>query len=384
MNILFVLDQFNDQNNGTTVSAKQFADMFRNRGHNVRVLCIGESNEFVYGLKEKHIPIFQPLIHNQGMMLAKAEKEILNEAISWADLVHIYIPTPLGLECRKVAEKLNTPHTAAFHVQPEHITYNIGLSHSRFAVEKIYRYYRNHFFNFFTHIHCPSQWIADELKKRSYTAELHVISNGVNPAFKCQKKQKSKAFKHKFCIIMVGRLSPEKKQELLIQAVLQSPYEDQIQLIFAGKGPRKNHLERLGKALTNPPVIHFYKQEQLAKILSMCDLYVHTSEVESESISCVEAFHSGLVPVIAKSPFSATSQFALDNRSLFDVNNVKQLTQKIDYWFIHPEERKDMEKRYAEYGKKFQIEYCVDKMEEMFNKAIEDRNSHKGGIDEEL
>ena len=41
-------------------------------------------------------------------------------------------------------------------------------------------------------------------------------------------------------------------------------------------------------------------------------------DAEIEAIACIEAFSCGLVPVIAGSEQSATPQFALDERSLFN------------------------------------------------------------------
>ncbi len=69
--------------------------------------------------------------------------------------------------------------------------------------------------------------------------------------------------------------------------------------------------------------------------MAMSDLYVHAADVEIEAIACLEAVASGLVPVIADSPLSATSQFALDHRSLFEAGNVAILAERIDWWYEH-------------------------------------------------
>ena len=110
--------------------------------------------------------------------------------------------------------------------------------------------------------------------------------------------------------------------------------------------------------------------------MGYCDLYVHAADVEIEAMSCMEAFASGLVPVIANSPTSATPQFALDERSLFEVGNSKELAEKIDWWLEHPQEREQMEFRYAELGKKYALEDCVRQAEAMFEQAV--RENHGG------
>ena len=86
----------------------------------------------------------------------------------------------------------------------------------------------------------------------------------------------------------------------------------------------------------------------------------------------MEAFAGGLVPVIANSPKSATPQFALDERSLFQAGNSADLAEKIDYWIEHEDERREMELRYSELGKRYSLDGCVRQAEEMFEQAIQE------------
>ena len=57
------------------------------------------------------------------MVFARPDEEVLREAISWADLVHFLLPFRLSMKGLEIARELDVPHTAAFHVQPENITY---------------------------------------------------------------------------------------------------------------------------------------------------------------------------------------------------------------------------------------------------------------------
>ncbi len=148
--------------------------------------------------------------------------------------------------------------------------------------------------------------------------------------------------------------------------IKKSKYEKNIQLILAGKGPWKEHLEMLSKDLTNKVIFNFYSQDELLKIINFSDLYIHSSDAEIEAISCMEAFTCGLVPVISDSKLSATNQFALDDRNLFEAGNSESLKKKIEYWIEHPEEKKIQSKKYIEYAKKYNIENCVKEMEKFF------------------
>ena len=375
MKILIVIDQYDGANNGTTISARRFVENLRKRGNEVRVISTGKEEKEKYRVDKIHLmPVVNKIVTSQGMEFAKADENKLTEAINWAEVVHFYMPFLLSIKGMKIAQKLNKPMTSAFHVQPENITYSIGLGKKEAINDKIYTVFRDTFFNKFNHIHCPSEFIANELKKHGYTAKLHVISNGIEPDWKYNKIDKPEELKDKIVITMVGRLSGENRQDVLIEAVKQTKHADKIQLIFAGKGPKENYYKKLGEQLTNKPIFEFCEKEKLQNILAYTNLYIHTSDAEIEAISCIEAIATGLVPIIAKSDKSATSQFALDERSMFEAGNSKELAKKIEYWLDNEEERKRMEKEYAKNAEKYRIEKSMEKIEEMFREEINERN----------
>lgn len=385
MKILLVIDQFYDANNGMTISARRFAEVLKSHGHVVHVVSNPPKNEAErlpteYYMNKQYIPIFDNLVSSQGMTFAKPNDEILRNAIKWADVIHILVPFALSRHAIEIASELHKPYTAAFHVQPENVTSSINMGKIGFINTGIYKWFNHYIYKYCNHIHCPSKFIANELKRTGYTAKLHVISNGIDPDFVYRKIPKSKKYAGKFLILMIGRMSVEKRQDVLINAVAKSKHADKIQLILAGQGPKKEAYFKLAKKLPNPIEINFFPKPKLLDLIAMSDLYVHASDMEIEAMSCMEAFASGLVPIIANSDKSATPQFALDERSLFEAGNSDDLAKKIDYWIEHEFERKKMEYEYSELGKKYNLEECVYRAEEMFRDAIEEneRVDHNG------
>ena len=170
----------------------------------------------------------------------------------------------------------------------------------------------------------------------------------------------------KIVITMVGRLSGEKRQDLLFDAIKKSKYEKDIQLVLAGKGPKYKQYIKIGESLTNKPIIEFCDETKLMDLLHKTDLYVHTSDAEIEAISCIEAIACGNVPIISNSNKSATPQCALDERSLFEAGNSDDLARKIDNWLDNKQELDKMRKTYAESADKYRIENSMKKIEEMF------------------
>ena len=375
MKILFVSDQFFDANNGVTISARRFAAILVKHGHEVRPLSVANKDQNIYHLETYHLPVFDKIITEQGMKFAKWDDlKTIHDAVAWADFVHIYMPFELAKKTILQCQEQKKPFTMAFHVQPENVSSSIHMGTVKPVNDFIYWLFKNWTFKYATHIHCPSQMIANQLKAHDYKAKLHVISNGIDPDFVYRKIPKTPDLQPYFCILTVGRYSIEKRQDILIEAVNHSKYKDKIQLILAGQGPRAEHLEHKGQILPVKPIMKFFTKPELLDIIAMSDLYVHASQAEIEAMSCMEAFAGGLVPVIANSTMSATPQFALCEESLFPVDDVKALAQRIDWWIEHEDYKKKMEVEYAESAKKYSLDACVTQAEEMFQEAIDDFN----------
>ncbi|GAA4470691.1 glycosyltransferase [Phytohabitans houttuyneae] len=374
MIITLVTDTFNVNNNGTTMSATRFATALMQRGHTVRVVACGDpagegtDGPEVFHVPELVVPIASRLAHRQNTLFAKPVQEVLTAAIEGADVVHIYQPWPLGRAAERTARRLGVPAIAAFHIQPENITYNIGLGWFRPAAHLLYILLRLAFYGRFADIHCPSTFIAAQLRRHGYRARLHVISNGVDSTFRPGPARARRAGEP-FRILMVGRLSPEKRQDVLIRAVARSRHAARIELHFAGHGPWDKRLRRMGATLVNPPRFGYYSQEELIDLIHSCDLYVHASDVEIEGLSCMEAFSCGLVPVISDSRRSATGQFALEPANLFRSGDPSSLAERIDRWIEHPAERETLSETYARYGRLYAIDRSIKAIERVYARA---------------
>ena len=375
MTIVIVIDTL-QLNNGTTMTAYRFANMLRSRGHTVRFVSTGEQEEDKFVVPERYFPMATPIARKQGIIFAKSDRRVFRRAFEGADVVHLMMPFPFEHNAMKMAREMGIPCSTAFHVQPENVSYITHTDSIPLMNESIYRFFYKTFYKDFHHIHCPSKFIAQQLRKNGYDAKLYVISNGVDAAFQ-PPSAAPEVQDDLFRILMIGRLSPEKRQNILIKAVSKSRYRDRIQLYLAGKGPREEALRSMGKLLPHPPVIGFYSQEELIALIHSRDLYVHASVVEIEAISCMESFACGLVPVICDAPQSATRQFALDERSLFKPDDPAALAARIDYWIEHPEERREMSRKYAEEGNQYRVERSVELAEQMFQEVIED---HRCGL----
>jgi 1-acyl-sn-glycerol-3-phosphate acyltransferase len=378
MVIVIVEDSYLQKTDGTAMSTHRFRDELIKRGHRVRVVAVGVEGSDMYGLKEHFIPIVSHVARKNNIRFAKFDKKIVTEAMTGADIVHLIFPFQVERKCLKLARKMDIPVCGAFHCQPENITYNMKLKFLRFINPFIYFLFKLKLYGKLDNIHCPSVFAAAELKNHKYNARLHIISNGVLDVFKPPETPFPKE-DDKIHVLMTGRLAEEKRQDLVIKAAKHSKYRDRLQLHFVGRGPMHKRYLRQAAELLNPPrfYIDFISQADLLNLIHKTDLYVHASEVELESLACLEAVSCGKVPIISDAPKSATSQFALDERSLFKKGSYLDLRDKLDYWIEHPRERELMEKEYSKLGETCNIKHSVRKIEKMFEDAIKDYKTRK-------
>lgn len=378
MIITLIVDSYADATNGTTMTTRRFAEILMQHGHTVKIAAstvddsIEKQNAYELGIRKT--PVLYQVSKSQGFIFAKKNKRVIKSAVEGSDVVHFLLPFSAQRYGKKLCDKMGIPSTAAFHLQPENITSTIRMNKISAVNHYIYNKFKK-FYNKFQHVHCPSEMIKGQLLEHGYKAELHVISNGVSESFKRKEVERNPQFKDKFVILMIGRYSVEKRQDLIINAIKESKYESNIQLILAGKGPWRSHLESISSGMTNPPIFGFYTEEELIKVINSSDLYIHSSDAEIEAISCMEAFTCGLVPIISDSKISATNQFALDEKNLFKHGDYMSLKEKIDYWIEHPEEKQKRSDEYIEYAKQYSLDCCVTKLERVFELAIKEKKS---------
>ena len=372
MKITIICDVLGEANNGTSLAAYNLINTLVNKGHDVRVVCPDPDKKNLPGffvLKRLSLGPLNNYLKKNGVCLAKGNKKVIYAACKDADIVHGLVPFTASKKALKYCKKNHIPFTSGFHMQAENFTSHIFLMASNLVNKCTYSFLWSTYFNKVDAIHYPTTFIRDYVKEyNKKNVPAYVISNGVNfKYFYPNKVERPEYLKDKFVIIMSGRLSKEKNQQELLYAVKRSKYESKIQIMLTGDGPRRTYLEKLAKRLkfTNPVMQKLYKHEELNTALWLGDLYVHTSIVEIEAISCLEAIATGMIPVIADSKKSATRMFALDERNLYRSKNINDLTNKIDYWIEHPEEKVALQSKYQEFIKQFDFEKCMDNMEKM-------------------
>ena len=95
MKVLFVINNYYAKGNGLSASARRTVDKLKEYGIDVKVLSGYNSESELqpeFSLKHFNIPIFNGLVKKQGYQFAKSDKEIIKQAVLWADVVHLEEP----------------------------------------------------------------------------------------------------------------------------------------------------------------------------------------------------------------------------------------------------------------------------------------------------
>lgn len=379
MKILYVICNLYTRGNGLAASVRRTMERMEDRGYEIRVLSGRDhAGEQVpdYPLEDFKLPVFDPIVEKQGYLFAKSDADIIHKAVDWADVIHLEEPFPLEKKVAEYAGEKGVPCVGTYHMHPENLFASVHLGKSRLLGNGMLLLWRNTVFNQCAIVTCPTQNVSDRLEKWKFKSELRVISNGIPEEEESPDHPELRSQKDGYNIITVGRFSNEKNQITLLKAMRYSRFRDKIRLYFAGRGPIEDKLRHYADKLLREGVLRYpvsflyYEHEDLKELYAKADLYVHCATVEVEGMSCMEAFQSGIVPVISEGRLSGTSQFALNENSIFEESNPRDLAEKIDYWLAHEGERRREEERYKERGKAYPLGRSMDRMEEVYRDAI--------------
>ena len=410
LKLLFVINNLYTRGNGLSASARRTIILLRERGHDVRVLSSGTTEQAQacnftapeFPLPARHFPLADAIISAQGYAFAKPKRKVIKQAVAWADVVHLEEPFGLQARTAHVAKRVGTPVLATYHIHPENITATIHLDGLWPLNALLLASWRRRIYALVQVVQCPSDSVRQRLQRWGLGDKLVTISNGVgltpskpevSAKTECSEPSGRQVETKQtpgeaqpegeqiYRLLVVGRFSREKDQATILKAMRHSRYASQIQLVFAGRGPTEKSLRRAASRLVHDgvlkhaPSFDFFDAAGLDAQAEQADLYIHAAFIEVEGLSCLEVLRHGVVPVIAHSPLTATSQFALDAHSRFKARDPKALARAIDYWLSDNDRRQTEAQKYLNIGAHYDINDCVSRLELVYRKLASSKAS---------
>lgn len=304
LKIAIVTETWPPEINGVALSLLQLCKGLQKQGHKIllirpeqqHVCCDFLPNQECL-VKAQSIPKYPSLQFGWPQFLKVSHA--LDEFVP--DVVHIVTEGPLGLSVLQAAKSKGIPVSSGFHSPFQEFSRFFDLA---FLVKPIQRYLR--WFHNNTQLTCiPGKDTEYILRKFGVRCPLAIVGRGVDVACFSPEhssntlRQQWKATSETRVMLYVGRLSPEKEIDVLINAyiAMKQVTQQDVKLVIVGNGPDRSRLEMLGQS---HDVIFTGNLTglNLAQAYASANVFVFASQVETFGNVVLEAMASGL-PVIA-------------------------------------------------------------------------------------
>ena len=411
--------------NGVAVFSHNLALGLAERGHEVVVICpsqtgqnytIQEGKITVHYLKSVEVKVYPDQIHQVparrrvlGIRLprlfyrhgfrvsvfpAKEVRQIMQDFRP--DVVHVQVSDPIGLSVVAYAKKYGIPVVTTEHNQPEVLTEPLHVpkiikkpAQSALRAYFVNRQSKSDF------VTMPTKKAISDLiwsRKRYFDVPVAAVSNGVDLS-KFSAGEPAREVYAKYgvpkdaeVILYVGRVDPEKRVDVVIEAFAKMIKNDSnkldsksnICLVIAGDGVDKARLVRLTEKLGISEKVVFLGRvvpPDLYDVYKMGTIFVTASEIETQGIVLIEAAASGL-PLIAVDK-GAVSEVCVDqeNGFLCQPGNVSEIAAAMWRLMSDTKLRKKFAAKSLEIAKEHDFETTLDKFENIYRKVI--RNNTK-------
>lgn len=308
MRIMVVTDQYAPMVGGVPSVTRALALGLARRGHRVALLAPSpgwcgslDAEEEVSVLRRGSLP--WPWY--QGMRLALVPGAAARRMITAfaPDVIHIQSPVTLGAAALAAARRLGIPVVYTNHYLPANA--RPSLRRRPRAFDAVFYFYVVGFSNRCSHVTAPTATALRLLRDRGLRVPSRVISNGVDLATFSPGPGDERLRDHyglprgRPLILSVGRLSPEKRVDVLLDAAARLTRD--AQLAIAGTGPDEAGLRaRAGRLGLTGRVcfLGFVPGPDLPGLYRLADVFAIASEAELQSLTTMEAMATGL-PVVA-------------------------------------------------------------------------------------
>jgi glycosyltransferase involved in cell wall biosynthesis len=339
MKIGLFSDDYLPRKSGVVTSLTMLKQGLEELGHTVYLIVPKTRDYDDKSDKVIRITSINSLVIEQGRLSIPFPRQVSQLANLELDVVHSHTSLSLGLTADYVARKSKIPHVSTVHtIWAETVKYyplrwmsSLGfitlayqlyfLKASKLKIpplrqvaspqkavlssmrDQIWQS-QSMFLNHCDAVTSPSIHLADQLIKKGLDKTPNVIPNGINiqhyspPRKRIRKKDSLK-------VVCVGRLSYEKRQDVLIQSLTEA---SGVSLTLVGTGPAEKEHKKLAQELGVEDRVDFVGEKNYDQIKE----YLHSSDVfalgsyhfDNQPMVLIEAGAAGLPIVYCDSNLS--------------------------------------------------------------------------------
>ena len=225
--------------------------------------------------------------------------------IASPDLIHVHTEFGCGLEGMLLGRLKRIPVVGTFHTffaEPEYLK-QFHIPNFAFTRKGMWKYSVT-FYNRCSHIVSPSKSVRDNLVKRGLSKSTTLLSNGIEridfrPESEIREFRQSLGIDD-FAFIYVGRISPEKSLDMLIDAFAQvTRVNPKAKLVIVGAGPSDPDIDKqLASLEIEDSVVRVGRIERDILMKEnyplLGDVFITASKTENQPVSLLEAMAFGL------------------------------------------------------------------------------------------
>ncbi|MBU0532377.1 glycosyltransferase [Candidatus Micrarchaeota archaeon] len=255
----------------------------------------------IYWIPAKAFPFYEG--YRISSMNYKRVSELLKKENP--DIVHAHAPVVLGLEGIISAKRKNIPTVVTYHTHfPDYVPHLLNgrlpepfSKISDYTVKKMIK----HVFKMVDVVTAPTNELVNELKSYGLSNVIY-LPNGVDLKKFRKNAKKAALFRkqHKIgkkkMILYLGRVSFEKKIDVLLEAFKMIENDERL-LVICGGGPYVDDFKKLAVALGIKNVIFTGYLDDINSAYSAADIYVSASDTETFGLTFIEAMYTE-TPVI--------------------------------------------------------------------------------------
>ncbi|WP_395389284.1 glycosyltransferase family 4 protein [Fructilactobacillus frigidiflavus] len=344
MNIGLFTDTYFPQVSGVATSIKTLKDELERRGNNVYIFTTTDPN--AHEVQDEHIYRFSSI-----PFISFTERRIAVRGLFQAtqiakklhlDIVHTQTEFSMGMIGKFVAKNLNIPCIHTYHTMYEDYLHYVANGHllKPIHVKEGTLYFCHHL----NGIVSPSKRVLDKLTGYGVKSPIRIIPTGINVAHyekpsQIDVRQNLGIDANAPVMLSVSRLAYEKNISELIDAfpsiLKQVPA---AKLVIVGQGPAEADLKQQVRSLSLTDLVIFTGEidnDDVNQYYRMADVFVSTSESESQGLTYIEAMAAGTKVVVATSPY--TDGLVNDKSLGMTFNSEAEFVNDVVLYLKHPE-----------------------------------------------
>jgi glycosyltransferase involved in cell wall biosynthesis len=305
---MVVTDQYAPMVGGVTTVTRTLALSLVRRGHGVALLAPSPGWRGGPGAEERvsvHFRGSVPWPWYDGMRLGCLTGPAARRLITAfsPDVMHIQSPVTLGVPALVAARRLRIPVVYTNHYLPVNVRPSIRRRPWMF--DALFYAFIVGFANRCSHVTAPTATALRLLRDQGLRTPSQVISNGIDlgmyapgPADERLRARYGLTGARPL-ILSVGRLSPEKRVDVLLRAAARLTQDAELAIV--GSGPSEAALRATAGRLGLAARVRFLGHvpgNDLPGLYRLAAAFAIASEAELQSLSTMEAMATGL-PVVA-------------------------------------------------------------------------------------